>query len=478
MQQRREMKMPDIWRTAYEVTRYTDYTFYDFDQSREVIWLKNDKKASMMCLHATNVDTSSEDAVDYILHRLFIRGQHGVVRHVESYYPDADGASERFEADGVEITHEGIKDYGTLIDNPFYRLDLKYKQSKPAAHYQKRLLSRHPFERYMIRFTPMTYLLTAINLVVFLLNLILIHIVGSFQLTEQLAVSHSAVVSGDLYRLLSSSFLHVTVEHFLFNIFALFIAGKFIEVLYGKWRLAIAYVLTGILSSLFSLVFITEGASLGASGAVYGLIGILIVHLLIRGKIDLKLLLQVAILFVVLSFISQIMANINHYAHFGGLLLGGLLGILFNRQYFKRVWAIASISLLVLIAAVSYFMVMGSDAEPSHNQEAMSKLQAGDYGAALGIVTEAVNEGDDTAGTYHVLGLIAEYTGDYDLAEQYHEKSFEMNPKHEWAVKHKLLKLRKDKDYEAMGRILDDLNIKRIKDEELRLITKEYYGNE
>src|SRR5699024_11924577 len=68
--------------------------------------------------------------------------------------------------------------------------------------------------------------------------------------------------------------------------------------IYGKFHLLIAYCLTGMLSSLFSLMFVIVGISLGASGAVYGLLGIIIVHLLVHGRINLKLIIQIALIFV------------------------------------------------------------------------------------------------------------------------------------------------------------------------------------
>src|SRR5699024_7330313 len=126
-------------------------------------------------------------------------------------------------------------------------------------------------------------------LIVFLFNYIAINFYDSYTLTNGLALSHFEVMSGDAYRLLSSTFLHITIDHFIFNIFALYILGKFIETLYGKLLLLTAFLTTGILSSMFSLMFITEEVSLGASGAVYGLLAIIIVHLLANRRINLKL---------------------------------------------------------------------------------------------------------------------------------------------------------------------------------------------
>src|SRR5699024_12504640 len=104
--------------------------------------------------------------------------------------------------------------------------------------------------------SPMTLLLLAVYLVIFLLNLFYLYIQSSLQVTDDLAVSYHAVANGDYYRLLTSTFLHSGMEHFLFNVTALFVLGKFVESLYSKWHLLAAYVLTVTLASLFSLIFL------------------------------------------------------------------------------------------------------------------------------------------------------------------------------------------------------------------------------
>src|SRR5699024_5285823 len=103
--------------------------------------------------------------------------------------------------------------------------------------------------------------------------------------------------------------------------------------LYTPWHLLLTYLLSGAISSLFSLAFITEGISLGASGAIYGLLGLIIVYLLLNKQINVKLVIQIIVIFAIVSVLSMLTANIHHYAHIRGLTVGILIGLV---VYFKK----------------------------------------------------------------------------------------------------------------------------------------------
>src|SRR5699024_424220 len=242
------------------------------------------------------------------------------------------------KSDKLKISHKGLTSFTDLINHPFYRMEMNQKSNKSNNYYAKKVMSNHPLETHLTKFTPMTYLLLAVNLVIFLLNLFYLYIQSSLQITDNLAVSYHAVANGDYYRLLTSTFLHSGMEHFLFNITALFVLGKFVESLYSKWHLLAAYLLTGMLSSLFSLMFLQDAVSLGASGAIYGLLGIIIVHLILNKKLSYKLLVQVALIFIVIAVLSSLFSNVNHYAHIGGLIFGLLLGLIFNPDKLLKKW--------------------------------------------------------------------------------------------------------------------------------------------
>ncbi|KKK35514.1 hypothetical protein WN59_01390 [Salinicoccus sediminis] len=469
--------MRSKWHTAYELVRYTGYSFFNYDRGNGSIWLKNPKDRAIMCL---NDFLLTEEEMNHTTDGLFERADMisrsaGFdVGTIYCIHMAEGGVRKKSRSDGLKVVHRGISDMGQVIRNPFFRLDMKYKKAKDDGYYQRRLMGQHPFEKYMIKFTPMTYLLISINLIIFLFNFAAVRFFDSYLLTNGLALSHFNVVSGEFHRLLTSSFLHVTIDHFLFNIFALYILGKFTESLYGKFHLLIAYCLSGILSSLFSLMFVIEGISLGASGAVYGLLGIIIVHLLSHGRINLKLIVQIALIFILISVLAQLFANINHFAHIGGLLSGALLGVIFNPKRFDPKWFFASFAMLIILAAVSYFVMTSRDSSQPFDDMAMEHIENGEYEEALNIANEALRSGNGTATTYHALGVLSEHAGDRERAEKYHDRSYELDPSNEYAAEYRLIQLRKQRNYEGMQDVFSHLDTGDIKDEGLKLLAEEY----
>lgn len=473
--------MRSKWHASYEMVRYTPYSFFNFDRNSGTIWLKNQKDRSIMCI---NDFTLTENEMERMTGELFdnryqINAQAGFeVASIQLIYMTGEKVEVQSKENGMKVLHRGIEDLKNVIRNPFFRLDMEYKNPKDDAYYQRRLMGPHPFEKYMIKFTPVTYLLICINLIVFLFNYIAINFYDSYILTNGLALSHFDVMAGDVYRLLTSSFLHMTIDHFIFNIFALYILGKFMESLYGKLLLLTAYLAAGILSSMFSMMFMTEGVSLGASGAVYGLLGIIIVHLLINRRINLKLVLQIAVIFIVISVLSGLFANINHYAHIGGLIFGALLGVLYNPRKFGTKWILGAGVTFVILTGISYFIMSSQESRQPFDEMALEHIDDGEYEEALSVLNEALRSENDTSMTYYGLGLLSEISGNQEQADKFHSRSYDMDPENELVAKQRLIELRKERNYEAMGGILDNFDTSNIEDEGLKLLAEEYYNGE
>ena len=84
------------------------------------------------------------------------------------------------------------------------------------------------------------------------------------------------VKMGGYYRLLTCSFLHGGILHLLCNCYALFVIGSQLESFVGKFKFLIIYLFSAISGSLMSMLFLQNGVSIGASGAVFGLMGSLV----------------------------------------------------------------------------------------------------------------------------------------------------------------------------------------------------------
>ena len=133
------------------------------------------------------------------------------------------------------------------------------------------------------------------------------------------------VQEGEIWRLLTSTFLHIGIIHLLVNMYSLYIIGKQLESLLGKFKFLLVYLGSGILGSLLSVVVHTS-ISAGASGAIFGLLGSLLYfgyhYRLYLGNV---LRTQVIPVIVINLLIGFMIPGIDNFAHIGGLVGGYLL---------------------------------------------------------------------------------------------------------------------------------------------------------
>lgn len=138
----------------------------------------------------------------------------------------------------------------------------------------------------------------------------------------------------DIWQLVSYMFLHASLGHIFFNLFALWMFGQSIENFWGTRRFTIYYFLTGIGAALLHMMIGGGGApTLGASGAVYGILlafGMMFPErriMLLFPPIPIKAKYFVAIFGVIelVSGISRANSGVAHFAHLGGMLVGFIL---------------------------------------------------------------------------------------------------------------------------------------------------------
>ncbi|MBO8140570.1 MAG: rhomboid family intramembrane serine protease [Firmicutes bacterium] len=136
-----------------------------------------------------------------------------------------------------------------------------------------------------------------------------------------------AIWAGEHYRLLTSVFLHADLMHLLLNSYALYLFGPMIERAIGPWRFLVLYLLGGLWGSAASLYFSPLAFSIGASGAIFGLLGYL---LFTRWRDPLAMspaLSRWVTTIVILNIAFTVIGpRIDVWGHFGGLLGGFLAG--------------------------------------------------------------------------------------------------------------------------------------------------------
>ena len=166
-----------------------------------------------------------------------------------------------------------------------------------------------------------TISLITINILIFLVSIIL----GQYNaVVNKYCVYGPLVRSGEYYRLVTGMFLHGSVLHLAFNCYALYIIGSQLESFIGKFKYSIVYLFSGITGSLFSMMF-SNYPSVGASGAIFGLMGSLIYfgyhYRVYLGNYVKTQLIPLVIINLLIGFSTP---GIDNFAHIGGLI-GGMI---------------------------------------------------------------------------------------------------------------------------------------------------------
>lgn len=172
-------------------------------------------------------------------------------------------------------------------------------------------------------------------------------------------------LEGQPWRLITSCFIHIGIFHLLMNMYALLYVGILLEPYLGKARFLAAYLLAGLCASLASLWWNDLIISAGASGAIFGMYGVFLAMLStnIIEKSERKSLLTSIAIFVGYNLLNGLKSNsgIDNAAHYGGLVSGLIIGYALipslKNPYDKRLKFKIIGFLIILILAISYFVV-------------------------------------------------------------------------------------------------------------------------
>jgi len=190
--------------------------------------------------------------------------------------------------------------------------------------------------------TPvMTYIFMCISIVLYILTAL--NSLNFIDLKPNALYHYGALVNFDmmnknpieLYRLISSIFLHGSLLHLLCNMYSLYVIGPQLESFFGKIKYTIIFIGTGIIGNLLSMAFLQDTyVSVGASGAIFGLLGALLYfgyhyRVYLSGVIKSQII-PLIILNLIIGFVGT---NINNLAHIGGLIGGVLLSMAVGVKY-------------------------------------------------------------------------------------------------------------------------------------------------
>ncbi len=173
---------------------------------------------------------------------------------------------------------------------------------------------------HLKKHAPVTLIIILINLTIFVLGLV-------FGLQKQIIVSGAMtpvwhiLTTGEYWRFLSAMFIHNGIFHVVFNMIILLHAGGYLEQHMGSKSFALFYLASGLLVSLASGVF-TNSLSVGASGAIFALLGFLLYFDIRARKLGFRTNSVILPLVGINVFFTIIVPQISFVGHVSGLVIG------------------------------------------------------------------------------------------------------------------------------------------------------------
>ena len=243
-----------------------------------------------------NVNLKEEKDIDFVS----IKNEKDVKKYDFLYkcFPDIDKK--------LKFTEKGMNLFLKITD------DINKKNMEEAKRVEELFKPKKPI---------ITYALIAINVIIFLLGMIL-NLSDTF--INLFANYGPLVTEGQYYRLFTSMFIHANLFHILFNMYALYLLGSQAEGIFGKGKFLVIYILSGISGSLLSILLNQGAVSVGASGAIFGILGALLYfgynNRVYLGNTLIREIVPVILINLAFGFM---MTGVDNFAHIGGLI-GGL----------------------------------------------------------------------------------------------------------------------------------------------------------
>ena len=251
--------------------------------------------------------------------------------------------------DCISVSDEDDLNHNSIVKNKFPDLVGKMKYTEEGMDLFVKItndINKHNKsdaeqveEVFAPKYPVITISLIAINIILYILPML-------FNVYDQeinyFALYSPYVRAGEYYRLLTCAFLHGNIFHLLFNCYALFVIGSQLESFVGKTKYLLIYLFSALSGSLMSIVFMRNGVSIGASGAIFGLMGAIVYfgyhYRVYLGNVIKSQIIPLIVINLVLGFM---MSGIDNFAHIGGLIGGFLitigLGIKYKSSTFEKV---------------------------------------------------------------------------------------------------------------------------------------------
>jgi membrane associated rhomboid family serine protease/Flp pilus assembly protein TadD len=287
---------------------------------------------------------------------------------------------------------------------------------------------------------PVTIALIAINALVF--AIMVLRGVTFFDPTPQQAIAFGAdfgplTLNGQWWRLVTSMFVHFGIIHIGLNMWCLWNLGRAAEVFLGRFSYLLAYFASGIFGSIASVYWHPLAAGAGASGAIFGMAGVLVTFVYLKKtpahlQINKKMLSSLGTFIFYNLVIGASIPGISNAAHVGGLVMGAVVGALLPAAGASESSRRTRLSFVVAFCAASLF---GSGAAAKHLRSRVAELPSirrliaqGKSDEAIARLQEITAREPQFAAAHDLLASLYLSGGDYPKAISALEKANASDP--------------------------------------------------
>src|SRR5579884_220919 len=286
---------------------------------------------------------------------------------------------------------------------------------------------------------PVTTLLVTINIIAYILQQI-----PGLNLTDWGVNYGPKTLSGEYWRLFTAGFLHADIFHIGMNMWCLWSLGVLSERLFGKWQTFVIYMTTGVGGALLSIANNPTHGELGASGAVFGIVGAVIAGAKF-GDLNIspgekQAVIRSAVIFAVLNFALgfsgdfgiKMFANVDNMCHLGGFVTGLLVGMPLGAFSRNKILQLAT---LVVTAGVLF--AGGRELVQKHGapelRQAQAALDQHDYPRAVQLLEQYTNRRPNDDHIWIILGDLYVETNQPQKAAIAFQNALRANPDSEIA---------------------------------------------
>jgi membrane associated rhomboid family serine protease len=280
---------------------------------------------------------------------------------------------------------------------------------------------------------PVTAGLMAVNIVVFILEL-----VPGLEVKFWGANIGPLTITGQYWRLFTAGFLHGDILHIALNMWCLWSLGRLSERLFGRWQTFAIYMVTGVGGALLSIASKPEHSELGASGAIFGIVGAVMAGVKF-GDLNIsagekRAIFSSVVSFAVINFVLGassvgMFANVDNMCHLGGFVTGLLIGLPMG-AFARRNKNLQVVTLLVTSAVLfagAHELVQTHKAASAYDI-AQKAAQAGDYLTAAEYMEVYAKDNPGDAQALSSLGMYYVFTNQRDKAIDAFQRALTADP--------------------------------------------------